>query len=101
MCEELLTYVTDKLFQMLDIRNIRNFTEEQIEYIQNTLQQIIDVTTELIPNKIQSAWHKLASFFNFFYNLAKNLEHSKLLMLRKAKLVSKYVEMVCKIRDHY
>jgi hypothetical protein len=52
VCEQLLTYVTNKLFSLLDVRNIRNLNDEQIEYLQNTLKEIIGVTTDLIPNKI-------------------------------------------------
>lgn len=63
--------------------------------------KIIEVSTEVIPNKIQNAWHKLGPFFNFFYNVLKDLKHSRLVAFRNVKIVTRFVDMVCKIKDHF
>lgn len=55
----------------------------------------------MIPNKITNAWHKLGSFFNFFYNLIKDLKMPRLIMFRQVRLVSKLVDLVVKIKDHF
>lgn len=45
--------------------------------------------------------HKLGPFFNFFYNVLKDLKHSRLVAFRNVKLVTRFVDMVCKIKDHF
>ena len=55
----------------------------------------------MIPGKVTNAWHKLGPFFNFFYNTIKDQKMSRLTVFRQKRLVSKLVDLICKIKDHF
>lgn len=101
MCELILTKVTSSLFELLEFRSAQHMSEDQLAIYQTILERIIDAAVSVIPNKITNAWHKLGSFFNFFHNLIKDLKMSRLIMFRQVRLVSKLVDLVVKIKDHF
>jgi flagellin-specific chaperone FliS len=99
MCEAILTKATSCLFELLE--NPQQLTEEQQQMYQAMLDKIIEASTSVIPQKIQNAWHKLGPFFNFFYNTVKGLQHNRLMAFQRVKFVTKMVDMVCLIKDHF
>jgi len=100
MCEKILTKATDRLFKLIEDGNQMQAAVEDVLGYEEMLREIIEASTSVIPGKIQSAWHKLGPFFNFFYNTVEKMEFAKLSSFRNVNLITKIVDMVCKIKDH-
>jgi hypothetical protein len=65
------------------------------------LDRIIEIVVGLIPDKLVNAWHKLGAFFSFIYNTIKDLQWSRLITFRSVKLVSRFVDLISKTKDHF
>lgn len=99
MCEQILTKVVATLFQNLEYHNITKLSELQIASYQEDLKEIVDAAVGVIPGKLQNAWPKLGAFFNFFYNTLKDLNWGKLITFKKANLLQKLVDLICKMKE--
>jgi|688.fasta_scaffold1532447_1 hypothetical protein len=65
------------------------------------LTRIIDSAVQLMSNKLQNAWHKLGAYFNYFYNVIKDMKLNRLVAFRDAKLVSKFIDLLTKSKEYF
>jgi hypothetical protein len=54
-----------------------------------------------MSNKLQNAWHKLGAYFNYFYNVIKDMKLNRLVAFRDAKLVSKFIDLLTKSKEYF
>jgi hypothetical protein len=65
------------------------------------LTRIIDSAVQLMSNKLQNAWHKLGAYFNYLYNVIKDIKLNRLVAFRDAKLVSKFINQLTKSKEYF
>ncbi len=57
------------------------------------IERIMKALLDLIPREVQKFWHKLDSFFNFFYTLVKDHDLRRIYYFVHHGLVQKLIDL--------
>ena len=100
MIEQILTFVTNVLFDAMEYPRSMDFDEDELANISQTLAKVVKTGLFMMPNECQKVWHKLGAYFNHYYNMLKTKVHSRMTYYKGFNLVGRLVDLISRSKDN-
>ena len=61
----------------------------------------MDTSLVFLNSSNQVTWHKMGAYLNFFYNVLKTSQWSRVIAFKNKKIVLKLVELISKYKENF